>query len=88
MRILVRLSGGELRFEPPDAQSSQAFDLSVWRRDCPEPIAVGNLPAASEFAWRVCRSHFAKVLETQHADSSQLLLTKVFARSIVKAAWR
>ena len=47
--ILGRLSTGELRFEPPDAESSRAFDLSVRRRDCPHPIAVGNLSGGQRF---------------------------------------
>jgi DNA repair exonuclease SbcCD ATPase subunit len=47
--ILGRLSTGELRFEPPDPESSRAFDLSVRRRDCPEPIAVGNLSGGQRF---------------------------------------
>jgi exonuclease SbcC len=47
--ILVRLSSGELRFEPPDADSTRAFDLSVRRRDCPAPIAVGNLSGGQRF---------------------------------------
>lgn len=47
--ILVRLSTGELRFEPPDAESSRAFDLSVRRRGCPDPIAVGNLSGGQRF---------------------------------------
>jgi len=47
--ILVRLSTGELRFEPPDAESSRAFDLSVRKRGCPDPIAVGNLSGGERF---------------------------------------
>jgi DNA repair exonuclease SbcCD ATPase subunit len=47
--ILGRLSTGELRFEPPDAESSRPFDLSVRRRDCPQPIAVGNLSGGQRF---------------------------------------
>jgi DNA repair exonuclease SbcCD ATPase subunit len=48
-QILGRLSTGELRFEPPDAESSRTFDLSVRRRDCPAPIAVGNLSGGQRF---------------------------------------
>lgn len=47
--ILGRLSTGHLRFEPPDPESSRAFDLSVRRRDCPDPIAVGNLSGGQRF---------------------------------------
>ncbi len=47
--ILVRLSSGELRFEPPDPRSTRAFDLSVRRLGCPEPIAVGNLSGGQRF---------------------------------------
>jgi DNA repair exonuclease SbcCD ATPase subunit len=47
--ILVRLSMGDLRFEPPDPESRRAFDLSVRRMDCPEPIAVGNLSGGQRF---------------------------------------
>lgn len=47
--ILVRLSIGDLRFEPPDPESRRAFDLSVRRLDCPEPIAVGNLSGGQRF---------------------------------------
>ena len=47
--ILVRLSSGELRFEPPDPESTRAFDLSVRRMGCPEPIAVGNLSGGQRF---------------------------------------
>jgi exonuclease SbcC len=48
-QILGRLSAGELRFEPPDAESCRAFDLSVRRKDCPHPIAVGNLSGGQRF---------------------------------------
>jgi len=47
--ILVRLSTGDLRFEPPDGESPRAFDLSVRRRGCPNPIAVGNLSGGERF---------------------------------------
>jgi exonuclease SbcC len=47
--ILVRLSTGELRFEPPDAESSRAFDLSIRRSGCPDPIAVTNLSGGQRF---------------------------------------
>jgi DNA repair exonuclease SbcCD ATPase subunit len=60
--ILVRLSAGELRFEPPDPDSSRAFDLSVRRMGCSSPIAVGNLSGGQRFrvaislALAVCHS--------------------------------
>ena len=47
--ILMRLSMGDLRFEPPGPESRRAFDLSVGRMDCPEPIAVGNLSGGQRF---------------------------------------
>jgi DNA repair protein SbcC/Rad50 len=47
--ILMRLSLGELRLEPPDPESKRAFDLSVRRSGCPQPIAVGNLSGGQRF---------------------------------------
>ena len=58
---LGRVSRGELRFEPPDPVGSRAFDLSVRRVGCPEPIPVGNLSGgqrcrvAVSLALAVCR---------------------------------
>ena len=46
---LMRLSGGGLRFEPPDPESPRSFELSVRRLGCPEPIAVGNLSGGERF---------------------------------------
>jgi DNA repair exonuclease SbcCD ATPase subunit len=47
--ILMRLSSGELRFEPPDPESSRPFDLAVRRIGCPAPIGAGNLSGGQRF---------------------------------------
>jgi DNA repair protein SbcC/Rad50 len=55
------VSRGELRFEPPDPAATQALDLSIRHRSCPEPIPVGNLSGgercrvAISLALAVCR---------------------------------
>jgi hypothetical protein len=59
--ILGQVSRGELRFEPPNLTATTAFDLTVRRRGCPEPIPVGNLSpgqrcrVAIALALAVCR---------------------------------
>jgi DNA repair exonuclease SbcCD ATPase subunit len=59
--ILVRVSTGDLRFDPPDPASERSFDLTVRRADCPGPIAVANLSGGQRFrvavslALAVCR---------------------------------
>jgi DNA repair exonuclease SbcCD ATPase subunit len=59
--VLVRLSVGDLRFDPPDPTSERSFDLTVRRAGCPGPIAVANLSGGQRFrvavslALAVCR---------------------------------
>jgi DNA repair exonuclease SbcCD ATPase subunit len=59
--ILVRVSTGDLRFDPPDPTSERSFDLTIRRADCPGPIAVANLSGGQRFrvavslALAVCR---------------------------------
>jgi DNA repair exonuclease SbcCD ATPase subunit len=78
--ILGRVSCGELRFEAPDPAGTQAFDLSVRRIGCPEPIPVGNLSGgqrcrvAISLALAVCR--FASG-ETQPLQS--VIIDEAFA---------
>jgi DNA repair exonuclease SbcCD ATPase subunit len=47
--ILGRLSNGELRFEPPDVESTRPFDLAFRRMGCPEPITAANLSGGQRF---------------------------------------
>jgi len=59
--VLVRVSSGDLRFDPPDPASERSFDLTIRRADCPGPIAVANLSGGQRFrvavslALAVCR---------------------------------
>lgn len=59
--VLVRVSSGDLRFDPPDPASDRPFDLTVRRAGCPGPIAVANLSGGQRFrvavslALAVCR---------------------------------
>jgi DNA repair exonuclease SbcCD ATPase subunit len=74
--ILGRLSCDTMRFEPPDAESTQTFELSVRRSGCPEPIAVANLSGGERFrvavalALSVCQGagEVTKPLETVIID--------------------
>lgn len=59
--VLVRVSSGDLRFDPPDPTSERSFDLTIRRVDCPGPIAMANLSGGQRFrvavslALAVCR---------------------------------
>lgn len=59
--VLVRVSSGDLRFDPPDPTSERPFDLTIRRVDCPGPIAMANLSGGQRFrvavslALAVCR---------------------------------
>ena len=56
-----RLSYGDLRIEPPDPEGERAFDLSIRRVGCCEPISSANLSGGQRFrlavslALAICR---------------------------------
>jgi exonuclease SbcC len=59
--VLMRVSSGDLRFDPPDPTSERSFDLTIRRAGCPGPIGVANLSGGQRFrvavslALAVCR---------------------------------